>query len=1031
MMEEDPPDADELGARVGELHRLTIMYCDVVGSTELSGRLEPETYRELMARYRRACREVIETEFEGHIVQKQGDGVLAVFGFPVAHENDAERAVRAGLALLRAVHESTPNGANVDDAVEIRVAIHHGPLYVDLDDEDVYGLAANAGARLQSIADPGTVVISDEVRKLVEDRFEIEPGEPQVVKGLPEPLQPFRILGDRHVEVKRVWSTPLVERDAELALLQHVWAGSSGDRREGTIGVLISGDAGVGKSRLVAAFVEEVSARRVRVIELHGSPFHVDAGFHPVARLIEHRCEITGDATPATRLEKLEREIVELGLDPSAALPLLAALVGIAPSAGYEPVAAEGPRLQEQIADAATEYVLACATDDPAVVVAENLHWFDDATRGLLAALAERGPQGMLIIGTSREREDGSWETIELKPLTHAGRLELIDALHDGLDEEDRLAFAARSDGVPLYLEELVRAGAEHPPGAATYAAPMPGSVPAALYEPLVARLYVMPAALPIVAAAAAAGQEIDRSLLAATITVPAEEFDSTLRGLLDAEILEPVASRPDRYQFRHELLREVAYELQPPSWRRRVHSRLCDLLTREEPSDWLVVASHFERAERYEEGAGAYREASEAARRRGALEEARSHLTHAIELVAESAAADAELEGNLRLRRGFIAMSLEGVASTDAAADYERCLELADADPRGDAMFSTLISLWAYYLSRADLARARETSVTLRSAITGSRGYFRPANRAGFGMLDWYEGKFTSALEVLSRATDELDETEQGDLVPLWFVPHDAVAAMHLYLAVARFMAADIEGADASLARSREISEGLDFPQGPWSIDYTHWLGAWMWIESGRIPDAVNALAELQTSSAAHGFTTWQLFGGTQTSALRAVAALRSGESDSDALAELAAALDGLIELWKALDLRIFLPFYLTTAGALLAASGDPDGARRRYDESLSLASETGMRFYDAETARRVAHLAPDAEERIARLGDALELARSQSARPFELRIALDLHDLLGEDARSQVELALAAFPSDATTHELEDARARTSAPR
>jgi class 3 adenylate cyclase len=1021
----------ELGTRVGELHRLTILFCDVVGSTELSGRWEPETYSELMSRYRAACRAVIEVDFEGHIVQIKGDGILAVFGFPVAHENDAERAVRAGLALVRAVGKLSPRDTDADQPLQIRVAVHHGPLYVDLDDDDVYGLAANVGARLQAIAEPGTVVLSDEVRELVADRFQIEAGDPQVVKGVPAPLQPFRVVGERRVPVQRSWATPLVERDAELERLRRRWSEGPPEAAGDATGVLVCGDAGVGKSRLVAALVDEASSGGARVLELQGSPFHVDAGFHPVRSLIEHRCGITDDADPTARLERLAGEVGGLGLDAST--PLLAALVGIAPSAGYEPVAAEGLRLQEQIAEAARDYIIACTDGDPAIIVAENLHWFDDATRALLGTLVEAAPERLLVVGTSRNPEGGPWEAIELTPLSQSGRLELIDALQDGLAEQDRQALAARSGGIPLYLEELVRAGAARPAIAAEVA-PMPGSVPAALYEPLVARLYVTPTALPVAATAAAAGEEVDRSLLAETITVPGEELDSTLRDLVGAQILEPVAGREGRYQFRHELLREVAYELQPPSWRRKVHSRLSDLLTREEPGDWRVVASHFERAERYQEAAHAYRETAEAARRRGALEEARAHLARAIELIQPLAgeAAHADLEVDLRLRRGFLAMSLEGVASTDAAADYERCLELASADPLGDAMFSTLISLWAYHLSRAELERARQTGTTLRSALSGPRSYFRPPNLAGFGMLDWFAGSFGSALETLTDATAKLAEIgDFGDISQVWFVPHDARAAMHVYLAVARFMAADLGGADASLARSREIAEALDFPQGPWSAEYAHWLGSWMWIESGRLDDAGAALGELQMSSALHGFATWQLFGATQAAALDAVAALRGGDPDTAALAEQAGALSGFIDLWKALELRVFLPFYITTCGALLAASGDADGARLRYEESLRLAAETGMHFYDAETARRAAHLAPEPDSRTARLLGALELARSQGARPFELRIALDLHELLGEDARAPLELAMAAFPQDATTIELEKARARLSTTR
>jgi class 3 adenylate cyclase len=1023
---------DELSARVGELRRLTIMYCDVVGSTELSGLWEPEMYRELMRGYRSVCRDVIESRFEGHIVQQKGDGILAVFGFPVAHENDAERAVRSGLALVRAVRDlPRAGGSSASQPLAVRVAVHRGPLYVDYDEDDVYGLAANVGARLQAIAAPGTVVVSDEVRELVEGGFEIEAGDPQLVKGVADPLQPFRVLGERRGPAQRSWSTPLVERDGELERLLKAWARAAGESGEAT-GVLVCGDAGVGKSRLVAAFCARLTPADVAVVELHGSPFHSDAGFHPVRSLIESRCGITEDADPAERLALLAREVSDGGLKQANALPLLAALAAIAPSAGYEPVEAEGLRLQEEIAEAARGYVLACARGRPMIVVAENLHWFDEPTRELLAALVQGGHPGMLVLGTSRERQGESWETIELSPLTLSGRLALIDALQEDVSEQDRRALAARSGGIPLYLEELVRAGAVEQAGGAGHDAPRLGSVPSVLYEPLVARLYATPSALPVAATAAAAGQQVERALLAATIAMPAEELETTLRSLLDAQILEPVAGRFDRYQFRHELLREVAYELQPPSWRRKVHSRLCDYLTRDEPGDWRVVASHFERAERFEEAAVAYQHTAEAARRRGALAEARAHLARAIELIEPLTGDHAALEVDLRLRRGFLAMSLDGAGSTDASADYDRCLQLAGPDPRGDAMFSTLISLWSYYLSRAELDRARQTSTTLRAALAGSRSYFRPQNLAGFGMLDWFAGSFTSALDTLAGATGELAEIgDYGDISPMWFVPIDAGAAMHAYLALARFMASDVAGADASLAQARAIAETLDFPQGPWSTDYAHWMASWIWIESGRLDEAGAALEELRTSSALHGFGNWQLIGATQAAALEAVAALRSGDSDVAALAEQASALSGFIEFWKALELRLFLPFYLTTCGALLAASGDAVGARDRYEESVQLAAATGMHFYDAETARRVAHLAADSDSKVAGLRDALELARSQAARPFELRIALDLHELLGEDARPPLELAMAAFPQDAQTIELERARARVSTPR
>ncbi len=1019
---------EDLHARVGELRRLTIMFCDLVGSTELSAQSEPEAYRELMRDYRAAAREVIESHYEGHIVQLIGDGVLAVFGFPRAHENDAERGVRAALALVRAVRNLSAREPASGGALDVRVAVHHGPLYLDIDEDDVYGLATNVGARLQSIAPAGTVVISEQVRELVADRFEIVAGEAQMVKGVAEPLQPFRVLGERRRPVQRAFPTPLIERDGELASLRRAWeragAGSA------STGVLVCAEPGVGKSRLLAAFLEDPCCAEAQVIELRGSPFHADAGFHPVRALIEHRCGIAADTAPAARLEQLAAELTRLGLEAATMLPLLAPLAGITAQAGYEPVAAEGPKLEQQIVEAAQSYILACAGGERALIVAEDLHWHDMATRRVLAGLITAGADGVLVLAACRERDDGPWETIELAPLSDGARLDLIDALQDVADEDERRALAARSGGIPLYLEELVRARSTGRPAAVADAPPIPGSVPEALYEPLVARLYATPSALPVAAALAAAGQEVDRSLLTATIELPGRQLDATLGSLLEAGILERVAGYEERYRFRHELLREVAYDLQPPSWRRKIHGRLCDLLAGREPGDSRMLASHFERAERFEEAARAYGVTSEDARRRGALQEARSHLTRAIELVAALDGDPAGLEVDLRLRRGFLAMSLEGAASADAAADYERCLELAAGEPGSLAMIGTLISLWSYHLSRAELGRVRQTSTTLRAQMPDVGGVFRPQNLAGFGMVDWFEGRFANALETLTTATEEFEQLERpGDLSNVWFVPIDATAAMYVYLSVARFMASDVAGADAALARAQAIGAPLDFPQGAWTIDYSHWFGSWMWLESGRTDEAAIALEELRRTSELHGFDTWQLIGATQAAAHGGLLALRGGEADAAALAEHEATLSGMVEFWKALELRIFLPFYLTTCGALLAACGDAEGARRRYQESLQLAAGTGMRFYDAETSRLSAHLALDEQSKTAGLRDALALARAQAAGPFELRSALDLYELLGEPARGPLERALARFPRDAAMSELDAARSRVSA--
>jgi tetratricopeptide (TPR) repeat protein len=428
------------------------------------------------------------------------------------------------------------------------------------------------------------------------------------------------------------------------------------------------------------------------------------------------------------------------------------------------------------------------------------------------------------------------------------------------------------------------------------------------------------------------------------------------------------------------------------------VHGRLCDVFNRDEPSDWRVLASHCECAERYHEAAVAYEHTAEWARRRGALEEARSHLARAIELVEQLPADSARdhLDIELRLRRGFIAMSSEGAASPQASADFDRCLELAGPEPQSDDMFSTLISVWAYYLSRGELARTRQVSETLRAGLDRGRDYFRPQNLAGFGMLDWFAGDFRSALDTLTAATDQLAAMGREDEVEaVWFVPNDPTTAMHAHLGLARFMAGDASGADASVAQARAAAAECDFPQAPWSDCYATWLGSWMWLEAGRLEIARRAMADLDATSARHGFDTWELISATHSATLDAVVSMDAGAAD---VADRADALEAYLELWQGLGLRVFLPYYLTVAGRARAASGQVEEARRRYQESLQLAEETGMRFYDAETARCLALLAGDQDDRIAELQAALELARAQRARPFESRIALELR-LVGEE--------------------------------
>jgi tetratricopeptide (TPR) repeat protein len=261
--------------------------------------------------------------------------------------------------------------------------------------------------------------------------------------------------------------------------------------------------------------------------------------------------------------------------------------------------------------------------------------------------------------------------------------------------------------------------------------------------------------------------------------------------------------------------------------------------------------------------------------------------------------------------------------------------------------------------------------------------------------MIDWFSGNFDRSAAKLTEATEMLANPEREETIShLWFVPSDATAGIHSHHALARFMVGDVGGAEESFERSMARCNRLEFPQGPWSAAYAEWLASWMWIEAGQLHRAEGLVDRINSSCARHGFDNWELIGATHMAALEGARLLRSDSDDARALADRGESVANMIQLWEALGLRVFLTFYMTTAGALFAAAGDRDQARQHYDDALALADQTGMHFYDAETNRRIAQLESEPDAQIAGLRKALEIARSQGARPFEMRLSRELDE-------------------------------------
>ena len=435
----------------GEIRRLTILFADLVDSTVLSTRVEPETYRLLVGRYREMVLRIVQ-HYEGHIDSTKGDGLLAVFGHPVAHEDDARRAVQAGLDITREVARLSEQAKRrFGISLSVRVGVHRGLVYLDIAQDNVYGLAANLAARVSGLAPPGTVVVSDAVEPLVRNDFELNALPAAPVKGVRELIVHYRVVGERAAPI-RTAHTPLVGREAELASLQEHWA----QAQAGTLnasGVVIRGEPGIGKSRLAAAAVELAERDGAMVLELVGSPFHADVGLHPVRTLIERRCGIDRGKGPRERLRRLEAELCELAMNPLETVPLLAPVLGIAPEHGYHAVAADSPRLQELIAGAVKGYLLAFIGSGPVLLVAEDAHWFDASTLDLLGELLESESRLLLVITGRRAGwlpDDWRVTVLELVQLTDDQTDALILALDPTVTADQCAAVRRRCDGVPF-----------------------------------------------------------------------------------------------------------------------------------------------------------------------------------------------------------------------------------------------------------------------------------------------------------------------------------------------------------------------------------------------------------------------------------------------------------------------------------------------------------------------------------------------------------------------------------------------------
>ena len=711
-----------LGAgRDAERRPITVMFCDLVGSTALASRLDAEDWRSLVNAYLDEASGAV-NRLGGHVLKRLGDGLMALFGYPHAQENDAERAVRAALAIQRALNEiNAKNAGKGAPPLSARIGLESGPVVVEATGE-VFGEAPNIAARVQGVAEPGTVLVTVNVQRQTAGLFVAEDKGAHELKGVAVPVQLFRIVrasgGGRRGGARAL--TPFVGREEELGLLQRRWQRTLAG--EGQL-VLIVGEPGLGKSRLIEEFHSRLAETPHTWSVWAASQLLQNTPLHPIAEWGRQR--FSADAPADERLADLEGTLRLVGLDPAENAPLLAPLVDIPLPPGREADFPPEELRRKQLA-AMTAWALAGARSQPIVLAFEDLHWADPTSLDLLRALAERGAQApLLILATTRPEFRPPWSlrshhsVISLSPLDRAGverMVEEISARH-ALSKEVIEGVNARTGGVPLFVEEVTRLLLERGVEGGAHA------IPLTLQQSLAARLDRLGAAREIAQIGAVLGRDFAYRLLRDVAHADEPALQASLDRLADADLLFVEGAPPEaNYRFKHALIQDAAYESLLKSRRHALHRRAAEIL-RDDPeraaAEPELIAHHFTEAGFDDLAIEWWGRAGDQALRRSASQEAIAHLGKAIEMADKAAhAATAKIPGADTGRRVKLQTDYtqavqwsKGYAADETKIAFERTADLAARSGLPAERFSALYGQALWNIVRGEMRAGRDVA--------------------------------------------------------------------------------------------------------------------------------------------------------------------------------------------------------------------------------------------------------------------------------------------------------------------------------
>jgi len=994
-------------APIPERRQLSVMFVDLVGSTALGARLDPEDFREVISAYH-GCVGSIVARFDAFVAHYVGDGVLVYFGYPQAHEDDAERAARAGLTIVEAItHLQTVAGPA--GTLNARVGIATGLVVVgDLIgsgsslETAVVGETPNLAARLLTLAEPGMVVIAESTQRLTGGLFEYRELGPAQLKGVDEPVNAWAVLAesiiDSRFEALRPRQVPLVGRTEELDLLLRRW--EQAKTGAGRV-VLLSGEPGMGKSRLIAALEQELGTGTLGSLRFLCSPYYQDTPLHPVIRQLERGAGFQRGDSPATKWDKL-RSVLIPGALSEREVAMIGDVLSIPGAAEALPERLTPQRRKERTFAVLLKHFRLLAAQAPVLVIFEDTHWADPTTRDLLDLVIETADQfPFLFVVTTRPELQPPWAArahvtvLMLNALNRPQAASLIKKLSGDqvLPSEIVNQIIARADGIPLFIEELTRTVLDTGVlrnGITSFGLISAEMVPATLQASLMARLDRLSLGKEVAQTGSVIGREFSFETLEALTELPSSQLEGALRELIQAGLIIARGQPPDAlYTFKHALVQDAAYASLLRDRRRAIHLRVAKILEKDtvasvrEPQ---LLARHFAEAGAPELSIHYYEKAAERATGRFALAEMVSYLRQALTQLQQlpDSARRQKRELDLQVALGRVLIDCHGSGSEEVRAAFERARELCLALNETKQLLRVHDGLMNYHFTHCEPQKVLRYATEMFDVgqATGDPQAFLMARRSG-GFANLLLGRFDAA------------RRDMQDLIAIYRLerdgPHAALTTRDPKVSACTILGICLTAIGCPESGVAASLEGVNHGERlnhPISLI----LGLRRACVQRMMLRDTNGVTEFSRKLHAVMETQYETFLGTREGIIFGGWARLYLRPDPALISSLQTCLEEL----DAEKHWAMLPFFMTNVAEVRGNHGDPAGAAKFLDRAAELAKISGEQWYMAEIARLKSRFsARDRDEAVILLQSSLATAREQGAKLWELRTATDLAKL------------------------------------